>query len=205
MSVWPTWERPAEQQPAGALVLLHGRGGSEHDFSRLYEDLDPQHRLHVYVPRAPLQMGEGRAQWFDHEQRGSLEHAASAMHTWLDGLPFARDRVALAGWSQGGAMAYVLGLSARHRRPAAVVAFGAFLPVWEGWEAELDPPLPALAIAHGTNDASVPVAWARLARRVLLAADADLVYQETDVAHEIDPVWAPQAAALVARALRLGA
>jgi phospholipase/carboxylesterase len=195
----PVWERPADGEAAGALVLLHGRGGNEHDFARLHDDLDPEHRLHVYIPRGPLAVGEERAQWFDHEVPGSLERGASAMNAWLDALPFPRQRTVLGGWSQGGAMAYVLGLSARRPRPAALVSLGAFLPLWEGWEPDLEPPLPPVAIGHGASDDSVPVGWARTARRLLEAAGAEVLYRESPVGHEIDPAWTVDARVLVER------
>jgi phospholipase/carboxylesterase len=193
------WDRPAGGEPAGALVLLHGRGGNEHDFSQLYDDLDPEHRLHVFVPRGPMPVGDDRAHWFDHEAPGSVGRAASAMDAWLDTLPFRRERIVLGGWSQGGAMAYVLGLSARRPRPAALVPLGAFLPLWEGWEPNLEPPLPPVAIGHGTYDESVPVAWARVARRLLEAAGAEVAYRESRVGHQIDPAWLSEARVLVER------
>jgi phospholipase/carboxylesterase len=195
----PVWERPAAGEPAGALILLHGRGGNEHDFTRLHDDLDPGHRLHVFVPRGPVPVGNGHAHWFDHELPGSLGRAASAMDAWLETLPFPRERIVLGGWSQGGAMTYVLGLSARRPRPAALVPLGAFLPLWEGWEPNLEPPLPPVAIGHGTNDESVPVGWARVARRLLEAAGADVAYRESPVGHEIDSAWLPEARVLVER------
>jgi phospholipase/carboxylesterase len=193
------WERPGDGEPAGALVLLHGRGGNEHDFSRLFDDVDPQHRLHAFVPRGPVAVGDGRADWFDYELPGSVERAASAMHAWLDTLPFPRERIVLGGWSQGGAMAYVLGLSARRPRPAALVPLGAFPPLWEGWEPNLEPPLPPVAIGHGTNDKSVPVGWARVARRLLEAAGAEVAYRESPVGHEIDSAWLSEARVLIER------
>jgi phospholipase/carboxylesterase len=195
----PVWERPADGEPAGALVLLHGRGGNEHDFSRLYDDLDPRRRLHVYVPRGPVPMGDGRAQWFDRDLGWTLEAAVAEMEEWVDALPFPRERIVLAGWSQGGAMAYVLGLSSRRPRPATLVALGAFLPVWDGWVPDLDPPLPPVAIGHGTADDAVPVAWARVARRLLEGAGAEVAYAESAVGHEIDAAWLPGARDLVAR------
>jgi predicted esterase len=199
LSGWPVWERSAAGEAAGALVLLHGRRGTEHDFSRLYDDLDPKHRLHVFVPRCPLPASDGRADWFGGELPESLGRAASAMDAWLDALPFPRQQIVLGGWSQGGAMTYVLGLSGRRPRPAALVALGTFLPLWEGWEPQLEPPLPPVAIGHGTNDESVPVGWARITRRLLEAAGAEVVYQESPVGHEIDPTWLSGARALVER------
>jgi phospholipase/carboxylesterase len=203
LSGWPVWERSAAGEPAGALVLLHGRGGNEHDFSRLYDDLDPERRLNVFVPRGPVPVGDGRAEWFDRDLPESIGGAASAMDAWLDALPFPRNRIVLGGWSQGGAMTYVLGLSERRPRPAALVALGAFLPLWERWEPHLEPPLPPVAIGHGTGDQSVPVGWARIARRLLEAAGAEVVYRESPVGHEIDPTWLPDARALVERVTKL--
>src|SRR3954463_13426329 len=47
-------ERPADGEPEGLLVLHHGRGADEHDLLPLADVLDPQRRLHVASPRAPL-------------------------------------------------------------------------------------------------------------------------------------------------------
>ena len=47
-------ERPADGDPEGLLVLHHGRGADEHDLLSLGDVLDPQRRLHVATPRAPL-------------------------------------------------------------------------------------------------------------------------------------------------------
>src|SRR4051795_498847 len=52
-------ERPAVGDPAGLLVLHHGRGADEHDLLDLADVLDPQRRLHVVTPRAPLSIGGG--------------------------------------------------------------------------------------------------------------------------------------------------
>ena len=47
-------ERPAAGDPQGLLVLHHGRGTDERDLLGLGDVLDPQRRLHVVTPRAPL-------------------------------------------------------------------------------------------------------------------------------------------------------
>jgi phospholipase/carboxylesterase len=47
-------ERPAAGEPAGLLVLHHGRGTDEHDLLPLGDVLDPGRRLHVAAPRGPL-------------------------------------------------------------------------------------------------------------------------------------------------------
>ena len=49
-------ERPAAGQTQGLVVLHHGRGADEHDLLSLADVLDPERRLHVVTPRAPLQL-----------------------------------------------------------------------------------------------------------------------------------------------------
>jgi predicted esterase len=52
-------ERPAAGEPTGLLVLHHGRGADEHDLLGPADVLDPDRRLAVVTPRAPLAIGGG--------------------------------------------------------------------------------------------------------------------------------------------------
>ena len=56
--------RPAAGEPAGALVLLHGRGADELDLVPLLDLLDPEQRLLGLVPRGPLALPPGGAHWY---------------------------------------------------------------------------------------------------------------------------------------------
>ena len=47
-------DRPASGDPAGLLILHHGRGADERDLIGLADVLDPERRLHVITPRGPL-------------------------------------------------------------------------------------------------------------------------------------------------------
>ena len=55
----------------------------------------------------------------------------------------------LGGFSQGAVMSLALGLGAGRPRPAAIVALSGFIPEVEGWELDLAPPFPPIAIGHG--------------------------------------------------------
>ena len=59
MSALTYSERPAAGDPAGLLVLHHGRGADENNLLGLADVLDPQQRLNVVTPRAPLMIGGG--------------------------------------------------------------------------------------------------------------------------------------------------
>ena len=126
-------ERPAAGEPAGALVLLHGRGADEYDLHPLLDTLDPERRLLGVTPRGPLSLPPGGAHWY---RLGGIPTPDPAtfyptfeqVGAFLDGLPLPLDRVVLGGFSQGAVMSYALGLGQGRPRPAAIVALSGFVP-----------------------------------------------------------------------------
>jgi len=196
-------ERPAEGEPEGALVLFHGRGADEHDLFPLLDALDPERRLHGYTPRGPLALPPGGAHWYAVPRVGFPDaetfHAGyGAAAEWLDALPFPAERIALGGFSQGAVMTYALGLGKERRRPAALLALSGFIPTVEGWQPDLDPPFPPIAIVHGAYDPVISIEFARAARALLEEAGADPLYRELPIEHWIDPAVLPELRALVA-------
>ena len=57
-------ERPAAGDPAGTLVLLHGRGADEHDLFPLLDALDPERRLRGLTPGGPFALPPGGRHWY---------------------------------------------------------------------------------------------------------------------------------------------
>jgi phospholipase/carboxylesterase len=183
-------ERPATGEAAGALVLLHGRGAGEHDLFPLLDALDPKGRLHGYAPRGPLALPPGGAHWYVLGGIGTPEpktFAASyaALTEFLDALPY--ERIVLGGFSQGCAMSYALTLFEGRPRPAGLIALSGFIPAVEGFSLDLSPPLPHVAIGHGTFDDVISVDWGRGARDVLTEAGTDVLYREYPLPHAVDP------------------
>jgi phospholipase/carboxylesterase len=188
--------RPAAGEPEGALVLIHGRGADENDLFPLLDALDPERRFVGATPRGPLSLPPGGAHWYalggigtpDAETFGVSYPAASE---WLDGFlaehGLGHERLVLGGFSQGGVMTYSLGLGDGRPRPAALIALSSFIPAVDGFELDLSPPLPPIAIGHGTLDPVIGVEWGRQARGVLEAAGAEVLYRETPMYHQIDP------------------
>ena len=188
--------RPAAGDAEGALVLFHGRGADERDLFPLLDALDPERRLVAATPRGPLSLPPGGAHWYALGGIGtpepttflaSLDAARIWVDRFLEDAGFAHDRLVLGGFSQGGVMAYSLGLGARRPRPAAIVAFSSFIPTVPGFELDLSPPLPPVAIGHGTMDNVIGVEWGRRARALLEDAGAEVLYRETPMFHQIDP------------------
>jgi phospholipase/carboxylesterase len=185
-------ERPAEGEPAGLLVLLHGRGADERDLFPLLDELDPQRRLLGVTPRGPLALPPGGAHWYAFQEVGYPDPATffetyAALTEWLDGLGFDPERTVLGGFSQGAVMTYALGLGSGRPRPAALVALSGFMPTVPGFELDLVPPLPPVAIGHGTYDPVISVEFSRRARELLEAAGGEVLYREYPLPHAVDP------------------
>ena len=191
--------READGEPQGALVLLHGRGADELDLFPLLDFFDADRRLVAATPRAPLALPPGGWHWYafhavgfpNAETFGAVYPAAAE---WLDAFladhGLAHDRLVLGGFSQGAVMTYALGLGAGRPRPVALIALSGFAPTVPGFELDLSPPLPPVAIGHGTLDQVIGVEHGRAARDLLERAGAEVTYRESPVPHTIDPGFA---------------
>ena len=188
--------RPAADDPEGALVLFHGRGTSEHDLYPLLDALDPARRLVGATPRGPLVLPPGGAHWYVVREIGfpdretfmaSYELAAA----WLDGLAeetgVPTSRTIIGGFSQGAVMSWALGLGRGRHRPAGIIALSGFVPTVDGFELDLSPPLPPVAIGHGTYDPVISVEFGRQAKRLLEETGAEVLYRESPMPHSVDP------------------
>jgi phospholipase/carboxylesterase len=191
--------RQAEGDPAGALVLLHGRGADERDLFPLLDMLDPERRLLGATARGPLSLPPGGAHWYAVRRVGypdpeTFHSTYPRLAAWLDGLleehGIPHERTVLGGFSQGSVMSYALGLGARRPRPAGIMALSGFIPEVEGFELDLAGAAGLrVAIGHGTHDPVISVEFGRDARDRLTDAGAHVTYRESPMPHTIDPAF----------------
>jgi phospholipase/carboxylesterase len=198
-------ERPPAGDPAGLLILHHGRGADESDLIALADVLDPERRLHVVTPRGPLTLpGWPGYHWYTVPRVGYPDPATfddayrelAAFHdeTW-DRTGVAPEQTVLGGFSMGSVMSYALGLGGDRPVPAGILAFSGFIPTVEGWQPDLASrrALPVF-ITHGRHDPIMDVVFARRAHELLDSAGLPVEYHESDAAHHIDPAHIPAAA-----------
>jgi phospholipase/carboxylesterase len=191
-------ERAAASAPEGLLVLHHGRGADEADLLALADVLDPERRLRVVTPRAPLHLpGWPGYHWYVVPRVGYPDpdtfHAAyrslAAFHDALwEQSGVAPERTVLGGFSMGTVMSYSLGLGADRPAPAGILAFSGFVPVVDGWEPAFEGRERVRAfVAHGRNDPIMDIGFAQRARDLLEGRGLEVEYHESDAAHQIDP------------------
>lgn len=205
-------ERPAAAAPEGLLVLHHGRGTEEGDLLGLADALDPERRLRVVTPRAPLSLpGSPGYHWYlvprvgypDPETFHAARAALSELHDELwEETGVGPERTVLGGFSMGSVMSYAMALGGERPAVAGVLAFSGFVPVVEGWEPSLaDRQATGAFIAHGRRDPIMEVGFAQRARDLLEAGGLAVTYRESDGGHQIDPSHLADATAWLRQAL----
>jgi phospholipase/carboxylesterase len=191
-------ERAADGDPEGLLVLHHGRGTDERDLLGLADVLDPDGRLRVVSPRAPMQLpGSPGYHWYvvervGHPDRATFHAARAALADLHDELWSATGtgpgRTVLGGFSMGTVMSYAMGLGEERPPVAGILAFSGFVPVVVDWDPHLEDRRGTRAfVAHGRADPVIEVGFGRRARDLLAEGGLDVDYRESDVAHQIDP------------------
>jgi phospholipase/carboxylesterase len=190
--------------PTFTIIWMHGLGADGHDFEPLVPELvdpslPPLRFVFPHAPVRPVTINNGYAMraWYDiiGIDRRSAEdfrgiEASSAGITALvrreNERGIAASRIALAGFSQGGAMALHTGT----RHPdglAGIVALSCYLPLEARLPAErsaanLSTPI---FMAHGTQDPVVPYPLGDDSRRLLVSAGYDVEWHSYPMPHSL--------------------
>jgi phospholipase/carboxylesterase len=190
--------READGEPAGALVLNHGRGADENDLHGLLDAIDPDRRLLGVTTGAPFTgVPPGGRHWYVVERVGfphpatfgpAYEELTSKLDALLADRGIEWSRTLVGGFSQGTVMSYALGLGAGRPVPAGILANSGFIPEVDGWEPDLAPRagLPVF-IHHGAADPVIGVGFGRDAHDRLAQGGIEPTYRETPAGHWLPP------------------
>ena len=192
--------------PRAAILWLHGLGADGHDFEPIVPELSlpptlPVRFVFPHAPMRPVTINRGMVTraWYDVREDGGErredEAGVRASQKLIEALVareqsrgVAANRLVLAGFSQGGAMALHTGL--RHpERLAGVLALSCFLPLADKLADEASPANRHVPIflAHGTHDAVIPISRARRARTVLEGLGYRVEWREYPMPHAVCP------------------
>jgi phospholipase/carboxylesterase len=186
--------------PHPTIVALHGWGASALDLMGLAPYLGGG-QFQVICPQGPLEVPLGPPGavgfgWFPLSAtqpavEGPIEDAAVVLERFLDAAlaRYSVDprKLVLLGFSQGGVLAYRLGLAAP-RRFAGLAALSSWLPpqmVAALPAADGRDELPTL-VQHGSADEIIAVARAQQSIDALRSLRVPVVYREYEMGHEIN-------------------
>ena len=164
----------------GVIVFLHGLGRDleqGEDFAKRLRSAGLAPGISLVIVRAPYRFGLFGFSWGDTEEERAQSRAR--LRSMLGSLQ-ARQRVVIAGFSQGATLA--LDTAAEEPLIGAVASFS---PCYSENRGQLPSRDLRFLIAHGTRDANCPVEESRSLAKVLGSANKAVRYIEFDGKHEM--------------------
>jgi phospholipase/carboxylesterase len=201
-----TIEIETGDQPAAAIVLMHGLGADGRDFVPLAGELDlssvgPVRFVFPNAPQMPVTLNGGYRMpaWYDildadlarQEDEPGLRRSQAAIEQLLareKARGIAASRIVIAGFSQGCAMALLTGL--RHaERLAGIAGLSGYLPLAGRTAAERSAANAGVPVflAHGQHDPVVPLAGAAASREALQALGYPVQWHVYPMEHSVCP------------------
>ncbi len=206
--------------PSASVIWLHGLGADGYDFVPVVRDLQalgvPAARYvfpHAGTMPVTINGGAVMRAWYDiagadliqrEDDKGirASQRQVEALIAREVERGVARSRIALAGFSQGGAIALQTGL--RQGEPlAGIIALSCYLPlahsfVHERAAAGVSVPI---FMGHGTSDPIVPLARGIASRDALTAAGHSVEWHQYPMPHSVNEQEIRDVAAFLKRVL----
>jgi phospholipase/carboxylesterase len=208
MTLLETIEIETAPNPTAAVIWLHGLGADGNDFvpvvpelglDRRDRPLQPIRFVFPHAPMIPVTINGGYVMraWYDivgvdlakREDEAGLRRSQQALEALVDNEKargIAANRIVLAGFSQGCAIALLTGLRYPERL-AGVIGLSGYLPLASRTAAErtaanADVPL---FLAHGRQDPVVPIARAIESRDALAALGYPIEWHDYSMPHSV--------------------
>ncbi|MDX1551112.1 MAG: carboxylesterase [Marinobacter sp.] len=195
-------ELETRPNPTAAVIWLHGLGASGHDFEPVVPELGLPEEAAVrfifpHAPNMPVTINGGMTMpaWYDIKamdidrvvDTDQLVASADAVARLVDreierGVK--SENIVIAGFSQGGAVAYELGLS-YPKRLGGILALSTYFATAKTVEvSDANRGIP-ISIYHGTHDPMVPESLGRLSVEKLKEMGFEPSYQTFPMEHSV--------------------
>jgi len=196
-------------EPKGAeysVIWLHGLGADGHDFKPIVSDLNFRNKAKTrfIFPHAPAQSvtinnGYVMPAWYDihgigeeYEQDEAgvrlSEQRIKALIDYEASQGIAFDKMLIAGFSQGGAIALHTALRFAEKL-AGILALSTYLPLHESIakeRSETNRSIPIMMM-HGEYDPVVPIRLAEMSKQHLFEQDYSVQWQTYPMEHSVCP------------------
>ena len=195
-------EISTDSHPSASIIWLHGLGADGSDFVPVAEQLALPLAVRFVFPHAPLRAvtvngGYRMPAWYDIytlDIAGVQDEAGiRGSRLMLEALVrkeisrgVAPDRIVLAGFSQGGAIALHTALRYPERL-GGVLALSTYLPMAHAPDDERSAANHGIPVfmAHGVSDTVIPLGVASRSRDRLLASGYGVEWHEYPMAHSV--------------------
>jgi phospholipase/carboxylesterase len=192
------------EPPVASVIWLHGLGADGFDFAPIVEELHlPRHlAIRFIFPHAkhrPVTLNNGYVMraWYDlyglnatsREDDAGLRESEAVVQQYIAkevAAGIATDRIVIAGFSQGGALALHAGL--RYAQPlAGIMALSTYLPLRDriSTEASTANRSTPILMCHGVRDGVVPLAMGSISRDLLLAQGFAVEWHTYPMEHSV--------------------
>jgi len=197
-----TIEVETNPNPTASVIWLHGLGASGHDFEPVVPELglpaDAAVRfIFPHAPNLPVTINGGMRMpaWYDikamdidrivdTEQLMASSDAVARLVDQEIARGVKSEKIIIAGFSQGGAVAYELGLS-YPKRLAGIIALSTYFATAETVKvAEANKGIP-INVYHGTRDPMVPESLGRMSVEKLKELGFSPSYQTFPMEHSV--------------------
>lgn len=190
--------------PKGTVIWMHGLGADCWDFVSIVKELGlpeelPLRFIFPQAPSRPITINNGQVMpgWYDISMvelhRKPDEAGIRESQALIDqliaseiGRGIEADKIILAGFSQGGAIALQSGLRYRESL-GGIMALSTYLTLEDSLAAEAtiaNANIPIL-MAHGTQDPLIPLSLAHASRAKLLARGYKIEWHEYPMPHSV--------------------
>ncbi len=185
------------------VIWLHGLGANGHDFAGIVPELgrNDTHFIFPHAPEMAVTLNDGiiMPAWYDlytltgesKEDEDGIRHTQRQIQDLIDhvisqGVP--SERIVLAGFSQGGAIALHTALRCPHPL-AGVMALSTYLPLHTLIADEAHPANHNMPIffAHGEFDDVVQTSWGQRSYELLKALDYPVEWHSYPMDHAVCP------------------
>ena len=193
---------PAQKQIDRAVIWLHGLGASGHDFEPVVPQLGLADDMAVrfifpHAPNIPVTINGGMVMpaWYDIlemslERKVDVSQIEASAQQIQDLITREIERgvkhehIVIAGFSQGGAVAYHAALGYPERL-AGLMALSTYLATNDNIDySDANKDMPIL-IEHGTHDPVVSVILGEQAQQLLSAKGYNVAYNTYPMAHQV--------------------
>ncbi len=187
------------------VIWLHGLGASGHDFEPIVPELQLLQRpgvkfLFPHAPIRPITVNGGAAMrgWYDitsmdfgsrQQDSAGIKESSSLVGDLIEseiarGIP--ANRITLAGFSQGGAIALYQGLTGKHTL-GGILALSTYMPIQDEAMSLITEDKMAVPVfmAHGDADDVIQIRHAEQSRDALQAHKVNVEWHSYSIAHSI--------------------